>query len=174
MQLQYLTDYGPFKNYSCKDKTYIFCIAARKIGIKSKKFSLSEEQSSSSSKIPIIEINQILQRLKDKGGNRDKMRENYHRIWKAFNQFLVKLDRWPKFWEDRVSLFIANLVQNVAQSATIKSYVSAIKGQLMADNYRWDDGKLMLHTLTRACRLHNDIVCTTFPVHLTDSSTPNS
>ena len=142
-----------------------FFIAARKIGIRGKKLSLNEEQSSSSSKIPIIETSQILQRLKDKGGNQDKTRSNYHRIWKSFNQFLVKLDKWPKFWEDRVSLFIANLIQNGAQSATVKSYVLAIKSQLIADNYKWDDGKLMLHTLTWPCRMRNDVVCTRLPIH---------
>ena len=110
-------------------------------------------------------MQQILQRLQDRGGHRDKTRQNYHRIWNSFNQFLVKLDARPKFCEDKVSLFIVNLINNGAQSATIKSYVSAIKSQLLADKYKWDDDKLMLCSLTADCRMHNDWVCTHLPIH---------
>ena len=55
-------------------------------------------------------------------------------------------------------------MQKGIQSSTLKSYFSAIKGTLVDDGYNWDSSKVLVSTLTRACRLVNDRVRTRFPI----------
>ena len=137
---------------------------ARKLG-KLPRISLTDEQSSSSSRISSVDMAIILDNLQTSGGNRQKTKENYRRIWTLFNDFLIRLDRISSAWEERASLFVANMINNGAQSATVKSYVSAIKFQLKAVKYEWNDGKMMLSTLTQACSLNNDRVLMRLPIH---------
>ena len=87
-------------------------------------------------------------------------------VWRRFNQFVLKLDRRPHSWEDRASLFVAHLVQRGMQSATIKSYISAIKKALVNDGYQWDDTKILLSSLTGACKLINDRVYTRLTIQI--------
>ena len=105
----------------------------------------------------------ILNRLKA-NANRQGTVRNYHSIWRNFNDFVIRLDRKPKTWEDRTSLFLAFMTEKGAKSATVKSYKSAIKNVLVNDGYEWDDGKILLNAITKACRLKNDIVQTRLPI----------
>ena len=73
---------------------------------------------------------------------RNSTRRNYYIIWKAFNKFFLKLDIKPDSWEDRLTLFVGYLIDQNKQSATIKSYISAIKAVLK------EDGKNCLKTST--------------------------
>ena len=50
------------------------------------------------------------------------------------------------------------------KSTTIKSYVSAIKKFLVDDGYPWDDQKVLLGSLTKACKIVNDKVHTRLPI----------
>ena len=50
------------------------------------------------------------------------------------------------------------------QSATVRSYASAVKSVLKADGYPWDDQKVLLNTITKACKLVNDIVTIRLPI----------
>ena len=50
------------------------------------------------------------------------------------------------------------------KSSTIKSYISAIKRTLIDDGYKWQDDKIMVTMLTRACRVINDYVRTRLPI----------
>ena len=45
--------------------------------------------------------------------------------------------------------------------------MSAIKTTLIDDNYDWDQNKVYLNTLTKACRKLNDTVRTRLPIHKT-------
>ena len=71
--------------------------------------------------------------------NRKSTYENYHRVWKLFNQFLLQLDHMPNSWEDRAALFCVYMTQRGAKSATLRSYISAIKCVLKDDDYEWND-----------------------------------
>ena len=54
-------------------------------------------------------------------------------------------------------MFCAYLIKfKGLQSSTIKSYVSAIKSKLLADNYIWSNEKIKLATLTSFCSRKND------------------
>ena len=98
------------------------------------------------------------------GGQTNSTKANYLRAWRNFNKFLIKLDKLPILWEDRVSLFLAYLIEGGAQSGTIKSYVSAIKSQLQKIKYEWNDSKLLLHSLVRVCKIRNDCVTSRLPI----------
>ena len=98
--------------------------------------------------------------------NRPSTVNNYLNTWRRFNKFLMKLDKKPKFWEDRAMLFAASLIDQGIQSSTLKSYISAIKGLLIDDGYNWDDSKMLIRTLSRACRLTNDRITVQLPIKL--------
>ena len=97
--------------------------------------------------------------------NRQSTYRNYRSVWKKFNEFIINLDVKPKYWEDRATLFIGYLIDKGYQSSTIKSYVSAIKRTLVDDKYEWEDSKILLTSLTRACKLKNDCVTARRPIY---------
>ena len=119
--------------------------------------------SSSTSRILAVRMKNILQRLKY-SQNRDSTAKNYLCIWRKFNEFLIKLDKSPDSWEERVSLYGAYMVDFGYQSSTLKLYFSAIKHVLKVDGYNWDDRKIWLNTLVKACHLQNDRVLTRLPI----------
>ena len=96
--------------------------------------------------------------------HRGSTKANYYTVWRQFNQFFVKLDKKPKTWENRVTLFVGYLINDNKKSSTIKCYVSAIKAVLQ---YVKVDLKLdvaLLSSLTKACQLTNDTVRTRLPI----------
>ena len=105
----------------------------------------------------------ILERFKGLK-NRDPVKANYLSIWHKFNNFVMKLDVKPKSWEQRTSLYCAQLVDKGVQSSTIKLYKSAIKCMLVLDNYQWDDNQVLLSVITGACKIINDHVRAQFPI----------
>ena len=93
--------------------------------------------------------------------------KTYLSAWRGFNKFLLCLDHKPEHWEERISLYIAYLVDNGTQSSTIKSYFSAIKKLLWSDNYyKLDENRILRNTLTSACKLINDRAHTWLPAHI--------
>ena len=96
--------------------------------------------------------------------HRDSTKNNYYAVWKLFNQFLIHLDKLPKAWEDRLSLFIGYLIHNNKQSSTVRSYISAIKTTLKANSINISEDSYLLASLTRACKLKNDRVKTRLPI----------
>ena len=63
-------------------------------------------------------------------------------------------------------LFVASLIERGIQSSTLKSYISAIKGILIDNNYDWDDGRMLIQSLSRACRRVNDTLTVRLPIRL--------
>ena len=100
---------------------------------------------------------EVLERLKH-SQTRKSTRNNYHKIWNQFNCFMMRLDRKPDNWENRVALFCTFLIEKGTQSSTVKSYISAIKHILKADGYPWNENAVILNSLTKACRVINDKV----------------
>ena len=117
-----------------------------------------------SSKISAQHMKNILDKLKTMQ-HRNSSAKMYLCVWHRFNEFLIKLDAMPKDWEDRASLFVAHLIEEKAmQSSTVKLYISAIKKILIMDNYHWDNNRILVSALTKACRLINDRIRTRLPV----------
>ena len=90
--------------------------------------------------------------------------KNYYSVWKAFNQFFIKLDVKPASWEERLTLYVGYLIQNNKKSSTVRSYISAIKAVLREDNITLSEDKYLLSSLTKACRFINDKVQTRLPI----------
>ena len=106
---------------------------------------------STSSKISCSSVELIIEKLKA-NMNRSSTVKNYLSIYRHFNKFLMCLDEKPKFWEERVALFGAYLIEyHKVQSSTLKSYVSAIKQTLQCDGYLWNDDLVYLNVLFRSC-----------------------
>ena len=118
---------------------------------------------SDTSTISSTQIYNIIDGLKNKQF-RSTTGENYHGIWNNFNKFLIKLDYKPPTWEERVILYAGYLIDKGIKSATLKSYISAIKKTLELDGYNWSEDKVMFNALTKACKLENDHVRTRLPV----------
>ena len=122
--------------------------------------------SSSGSTVTTISTSAV-QNLVDKlklERNRSSTRKNYHCIWKLFNEFFIKLDAKPKTWEERLILFVGYLVGENKRSATVKSYISAIKLVLLEDGITLNADKYLLASLTRACKYKNNKATTRLPI----------
>ena len=76
----------------------------------------------------------------------------------------MRLDRKPRNWEDRLTLFVGFLVEERKQSTTIKSYISAIKAVLLDNNIHLCPDQYLLKSLTRGCKLENDRVRHRLPI----------
>ena len=118
---------------------------------------------SDTSRLSAAHIYNVIERLKMKK-NCDTTNRNYLGIWRHFNRFLIRLDYVPGSWEQRTILFRAHLIEQGLQSATIRSYISAIKSVVQDDDYEWDDNQILLTTLTRACKMTNDVVFIRRPI----------
>ena len=129
------------------------------------KCSIAKDLTSDSSVISSEYMNLVIEKLKQ-WKNRDSTKAIYHSIWKNFNRFVKRLDKKPKFWEDRVQLFCTFMVEKGVQSCTLKSYVSAIKSVLKDDGYEWDDNKVLLSSIMRGCHVINDRLQRRSPIKL--------
>ena len=124
----------------------------------------SRSSSTTSSTISTKDIRNIVERLRIQRC-RDSTRQTYHRVWKLFAKFYQKLDIKPKRWEERIVLFAGFLIeQKKLRSATVKSYLSAIRSVLQEDKIELDENQFLITSLTRACKLRNDKVITRLPV----------
>ena len=119
--------------------------------------------SSTSSKISTADVQRVIDRLLS-NQTRQSTSKTYLRIWRQFNKFIINLDQKPPSWEIRAMLFVGYLADKGVKSNSIKSYISAIKRILTDDGYVWQDDKMLLSSLTRACRLINDRVHTRLPI----------
>ena len=111
--------------------------------------------SSASSKISTKHIQLIIDKLVSQS-QRSSTAQNYLAVWRQFNRFVINLDIKPQSWEDRVTLFVGYKISQGMQSSTVKSYVSAIKKLLIDDGYHWDDRKVVVGSLTKACKIINE------------------
>ena len=113
--------------------------------------------------ISVAAMERIIEKLKS-CKNCESTKRNYLGIWRNFNKFVMRLDKPPKTWEHRTVLFCAHLIEDGIQSATLKSYVSAIKCVLKDDGYKLQNDQFIITTLTRACRNINDKVFIRKPI----------
>ena len=128
-----------------------------------KRRSNSSSGSTTSTRISTTEMQNIVERLRLQK-HRSSTRQNYYTVWKIFSSFCLRLDNKPESWEDRIVLFIGYLIQNKKQSATVKSYLSAIRAVLQDDGIKLDENTFLVSSLTRACKYVNDTIQTRLPI----------
>ena len=126
-------------------------------------YTRKDSSGSSSSSISTAAIQSIMEDLKLMR-HRDSTRENYYKVWKIFNEFFIRLDCHPESWEDRIILFAGYLIVNRKKSSTINSYISAIKSVLADIGQEVSEDRVLLSSLTRACKLNFDIYHHKLPV----------
>ena len=95
---------------------------------------------------------------------RSSMKNKYYCIWKSFNKFFIKLDVKSNNSEDRLTLFVGYMIQSKKQPSTIKSYISTIKAVLLNIGIELNEDRYLLASLTHACKLNNDRICTKLPI----------
>ena len=117
----------------------------------------SRSSRSSKSSISTKEIEHVIENLR-RQQHRNSMQKTYYVVWHLFNEFFVKLDIKPRNWEDRITLFVGQLIREGKCSATIESYISAIKAVLKNNKILVNPDKYLLSSLTKACKLVNDKV----------------
>ena len=128
--------------------------------------SISGSSETSSSKISAEALALDVESLTSHGHHRRSTRKTYHAVWQKFNKFVISLDNIPPTWEERVSLYCAQLINDGRQSSTLKSYISAIKSKLKGDGYKWNEDLVLFSALTKACKLQNDTVLNRFPISI--------
>ena len=99
--------------------------------------------STSSSMLSTKEMQMIVDKLSMERC-RDSTRKTYHRIWKIFNHFILRLDHKLKTWEEQLILFTGYLVNNNLHSAMVKTYISAIRGVLMEVGIKINENKYLM------------------------------
>ena len=62
--------------------------------------------------------------------------------------------------------FLTHLVNEGRKSTTIRSYYSALKAILWDVNVKLNEHQILLGTITRACKLSNDVIAARFPIHI--------
>ena len=97
--------------------------------------------------------------------HRDSTWQNYYKIWKMFNEFVIHLDTKPRNWEDRLFLFVGHLINENKKSITVRCYISAMKAVLHSNDIKINENKYLLSSLTKACWLHNDTFNLKLPIH---------
>ena len=89
------------------------------------------------------------------------MKRNYYLVWKSF---IMRLDKKPRHWDQRLILFVDHLIETKKKSTTVKSYVSEIRGILADEGFRLCENSFLLTSLTLACKLINDRVKIRLPI----------
>ena len=117
------------------------------------------------SKISSQDMNSILEKLK-LWQSHESTKKNYLGIWRQFNNFVIRLDKKLKTWEQCLSLYGAFLFEQGIQSSTLRCYVSAVKHVVTVDGYQWDDELISLNDLIRACKIKNDSIRPMLPIHI--------
>lgn len=106
-------------------------------------------------------------RIVDRLSNDDVCKDTkkmYHQVWCNFNRFLLCFDDLPTSWEEKLVLYAAFLADTGNASATVASYMSAIRYVLKHDGVELDDNSCKLASIIRACKLHNDVVTLRMPI----------
>ena len=81
-----------------------------------------------------------------------------------FNNFFVRLDNKPDDWENHLLLFTGFLIDKKLKSTSIRTYISAIKGILLENDIQIDEDRFLLNSLTRACKIKNDVLFKRLPI----------
>lgn len=80
----------------------------------------------------------IVERLEN-ADIQDSTKAMYHSVWCNFNQFLISFDDLPTSWEDKMVLYASFLADIGSCSATVASYMSAIRYVLQHDGLTVSD-----------------------------------
>lgn len=133
-------------------------------GQQSNIFSENLSVSSGASRYSVEFFNSILESI-NQSALKPKTKKLYHTVWVSFNQFLLKFNRLPRTWEEKILLFVTHLADSGKKPSTIKSYVSAIKNKLKTDGTEIDDQRVELTAIIRAVKLKDNRIFVRLPIN---------
>lgn len=84
--------------------------------------------------------------------------ETYHTVWRNFLNFLNEFKNLPSKYEDKMVMYAAHLGNEGAHSATVGSYMSAIRYKLRKDGIDIPDKNFEIASIIRTCKLKNNRV----------------
>lgn len=114
-------------------------------------------------RISLQMFNRIVEKLTN-ADIQDSTKRVYHSIWCNFNKFLLCFDDLPTTWEQKLVLYATFLADAGCASATVASYMSAIRYVLRHDNVEISNTSCKLASIIKACKLHNDTVTVRRPI----------
>ena len=80
-------------------------------------------------------------------------------------EFFLRLDYKLIAWEERLTLFTGHMIENGLQSATIKSYLLAVRGILAMEGISIEQNSFVLTSLIRTSKIINDQLRVRLPIH---------
>lgn len=95
---------------------------------------------------------------------RPSTRKTYKKTWDRFNRFISRFDVIPPNWEDRIIVWATHLADNRRKSATIRSYISAIRYCLGLDGVRVTHTNCELAAIIQAAKHENDQLYIRLPI----------
>lgn len=91
-------------------------------------------------------------------------RKSYKKTWNRFNRFISRFDCIPPKWEDRIIVWATHLADNRKKSATIKSYISAVRYCLSLDGITVTHHNCELAAIIQAAKQLNDQLYIRLPI----------
>ena len=79
-------------------------------------------------------------------------KRGYRQAWMNLNVFLICMDRIPDSWDDRVCLFVKQLIVERYPPQTIQSYATAVKAMLKDEGVAIEDNSVVLAALIRSSK----------------------
>lgn len=95
---------------------------------------------------------------------RSSTRKSYKKMWNRFNKFISQFDIIPPKWEDRIIVWATHLADNRRKSATIRSYISAIRYCLGLDGITIKHENCELAAIIQAAKQENDRLYIRLPI----------
>lgn len=95
---------------------------------------------------------------------RPSTRKSYKKTWNRFNWFISRFDVIPPKWEDRIIVWATHLADNRRKSATIRSYISAVRYCLGLDGVRVTQTNCELAAIIQAAKHENDQLYIRLPI----------
>lgn len=95
---------------------------------------------------------------------RNSTRKAYKKTWNRFNRFISRFDVIPPKWEDRIIVWATHLADNKRKSATIRSYISAIRYCLALDGITVKHENCELAAIIQAAKQQNDQLYIRLPI----------
>lgn len=91
----------------------------------------------------------------------------YMTAWRSMQDFYCRLDRKPKPWDQRMSLFIAYMIKKRFEKATIQTYISGIKYVLRNIlHINVDDNAFRFTALIKSARYKNNKINLRMPIKI--------
>lgn len=91
-------------------------------------------------------------------------KRSYKKTWDRFNKFISKFDCIPPKWEDRIIVWATHLADNRKKSATIRSYISAVRYCLSLDDIKVSHQNCELAAIIQAAKQMNDQLYIRLPI----------